>query len=287
MKLSDLSTRQIDRARVIFYAALPFGADAVAAALMTAAAESSFLLYANDGTTKRSDVPAQARQVARESLSYEYDRVAPNLPASTPAGTWDTTADSVGHFQQRPMYGYGTVADLMDPAESTRIFIRGSKGGRTRFFLESPETLSLPQRCQWTQGSEFPTGENYAPMAPVAAQLVALFSAESRKDWLDMASKEEVQAAFQDATKGIDENAGEARRQGAVLLGARSPATNVGEKSIGDQVLDAKPVKDGHPVRTLLSDGNDRIVRIEASVKRIEALLAVIAAKVGATPPNQ
>lgn len=269
MKLADLTAKQITRARAIFDAATPFGADAVAAALMTAAAESSFWLYANDGTTKRTDVPARAREVARESLAYEYDRVAPNQPPETPAGTWDTTADSVGHFQQRPMYGYGTVADLMDPAESTRIFLRGSKGGRTRYFLASPATLTLPQRCQWTQGSEYPTGENYEPMATVVGQLINLFG----KDWLAMATKDEVREAFQDATESIDENAGEARRQGAVLLGARPPVAGVGEKSIGDQVLDAKPVKDGHPVRTFLVDGNARIVRTEEAVKRIEAKL--------------
>src|SRR5690348_8817111 len=99
MKLSDLAPKQIARAEVIYRAALPFGSVAAKAALMTAAAESSFWLYANDGSTKRADVPQRARDVARESLSYEYDRVAPKLPASTPAGTWDTTADSVGHFQ--------------------------------------------------------------------------------------------------------------------------------------------------------------------------------------------
>jgi hypothetical protein len=176
MKLSDLAPKQIARAEVVYRAALPFGADAVKAALMTAAAESSFWLYGNDGSTKRADVPQRWRDVARESLSYEYDKVAPKLPPSTPAGTWDTTADSVGHFQQRPMYSYGTVAELMNPTESTLIFLRGSKSGRTRYFLQSPTNMTLAQRCQWTQGSEFPTGENYRPMEQVADELIARFT---------------------------------------------------------------------------------------------------------------
>lgn len=177
MKLSDLSARQIARAEVIYRAALPWGADAVQAALMTAAAESSLLLYANDGTTKRSDVPQSARNVARQSLGFDHDLVAPQVESWRPDGYWDTTADSVGHFQQRPMYDYGTVAELMDPAESTRIFIRGSHGGsgRTKRFLDSPKDLTLAQRCQWTQGSEFPTGENYAPMEQVARELMDRF----------------------------------------------------------------------------------------------------------------
>lgn len=232
MKLSDLSQRQIDRARVIFNAALPFGTDAVAAALMTAAAESSFWLYANDGTTKRTDVSTRAREVARESLAFEYDRVAPNQPPDTPAGTWDTTADSVGHFQQRPMYGYGTVADLMDPAESTRIFLRGSKGGKTRYFLASPTSLSLPQRCQWTQGSEYPTGENYEPMAVVVGQLINLFG----KDWVDMATKDEVKAAFQEATAGIAADASEARRLAGIAAGYK-PKDGTPERTVGEQVM--------------------------------------------------
>lgn len=191
MNLGDLSARQIARAEVIYRAALPWGAEAVKAALMTAAAESSFWLFANDGSTKRSDVAPHWREVARESMGFPHDRVAPRLPATTPAGTWDTTADSVGHFQQRPMFDYGTVADLMDPAESTRIFIRGSHGGtgRTRRFLDSPKGWSLAQRCQWTQGSEFPTGDNYAPMELVADQLMARFgppapTKRSAADWL-------------------------------------------------------------------------------------------------------
>ena len=177
MDISDLNSKQIARAQVIYTAAVPFGADAVKAALMTAADESSFLLFANDGTTKRSDVAQKWRDLARTSLNYEHDAVAPRQPASTPEGTWDTTADSIGHFQQRPMYGYGTVAELMDPAESTRIFIRGSHGGTgtTRRFLDSPATMTLAQRCQWTQGSEFPDGANYAPMETVADQLIQRF----------------------------------------------------------------------------------------------------------------
>lgn len=176
MKLSELSARQIARAEVIYRAALPFGRDAVKAALMTAAAESSFLLYANDGSTKRTDVPQKWRDLAATSLQFEHDAVAPKAQGK-PAGTWDTTADSVGHFQQRPMYDYGSIAELMDPAESTRIFIRGSHGGagRTRRFLDSPKDMDLARRCQWTQGSEFPTGENYRPMEQVADQLIERF----------------------------------------------------------------------------------------------------------------
>jgi hypothetical protein len=181
MDISDLSTRQIANALVIFAAALPFGGDAAKAALMTAAAESSFKRYANNGDSTRPEVWAayggrqNFRDVIRQSLTFPHD---------AEAGAAWTTADSLGLFQQRPMYDYGEIRDLMDPAESTRIFVRGSQGGSTRYFLESPKTMSLAQRCQWTQGSEFPTGENYVPMEVVADQLIAHFGGLPKvKDW--------------------------------------------------------------------------------------------------------
>lgn len=185
VKLSDLSARQIARAETIARAASPWGREVTAAALMTAGAESSFWIYANDGSTRRGDVSQYWRTVAAGSLMFDHDKVAPALPPDTPPGTWDTTADSCGHFQQRPMFDYGSVAELMDPAESTRIFIRGSHGGagRTKRFLDSPASLTLAQRCQWTQGSEFPTGENYAPWQQVADQLVERFGLFKPAEW--------------------------------------------------------------------------------------------------------
>lgn len=174
MDLSQLSATQITRAGVIARTALPYGLDAVKAALMTAADESSFRIVANDGTTKRADVSDAARAVARQSLQFPRDAVAPQVPASKPAGTWDTVADSIGLFQQRPMFGYGSPAQLMDPVESTLIFVRGN--GRVKCFLQSPAEMTLAQRCQWVQGSEFPDGIAYAPMEKVADQLIELFN---------------------------------------------------------------------------------------------------------------
>jgi hypothetical protein len=211
MDISDLSTRQIANALVIFAAALPFGGEAAKAALMTAAAESSFKRYANNGDSQRPEVwkayggQRNFRDVIRQSLTFPHD---------AEAGAAWTTADSLGLFQQRPMYDYGSIKDLMDPAESTRIFVRGSAGGSTRYFLESPKTLSLAQRCQWTQGSEFPTGENYVPMETVADQLIAHFGGLPKvKDWFvannwDEAKAEldkSLDARFQGLTKYIED----------------------------------------------------------------------------------
>lgn len=194
MKADELSPRQLANAGLIFEAALPYGVESAQAALMAAGAESSWLRYANNGLTTRDDVPMQWRILAATSMQWPYDAV---------AGEAWTTADSVGLFQQRAMYGYGTIAELMDPGESTRIFVRGSSGGKgtTRYFLQSPADLTLAQRVQWTQGSEFPTGENYAPFEDVAAELVTRFGGtiqSTEKDWSDMATREEFVSALKE-----------------------------------------------------------------------------------------
>src|SRR5690349_15848938 len=176
VSIGDLSARQLANAEQVIKAALPFGAEATLGALMAAGAESSYLRYANDGTSKRTDVPVAAKRLAATSLAFPHDAVAPRSAPTVPVGTWDTTADSIGMFQQRPMYGYGLVSELMDIATSTRIFIEGNRARTTRAFLNAPEELSLPAKVQWTQGSEYPTGENYAPWAFVAAQLVQRFA---------------------------------------------------------------------------------------------------------------
>jgi len=158
MELSDLSATQIANALAVYRAAIPYGPEAAEAALMAAGAESSYLLYANNGGTTRDDVPAKWRALAALSMQLPHD--------ATAGQAW-TTADLAG------------IGELMDPAESTRIFVRGSHGGSgsTRYFLQSPTDKSLAQRVQWTQGSEFPTGENYEPFTTVVKQLMARFRA--------------------------------------------------------------------------------------------------------------
>lgn len=172
MTAPGVTARQLSNARAIVTAALPFGREPAVAAVMTAIAESSLLRYANNGKTTRTDVPLKWRALAALSQDFPHDAV---------AGEAWTTADSIGMYQQRLMYGYSTpdragVAALMDIGESTRIFLRGSTFARTRAFMDSPTDLSLAQRCQWTQGSEYPTGENYAPHEGLARQIVAYFS---------------------------------------------------------------------------------------------------------------
>ncbi|TKV61880.1 hypothetical protein FDO65_10170 [Nakamurella flava] len=153
-RLSDLTELQVRRASTIARAARPFGLEAVKAALMCAFEESSLLIHANNGRTTRTDVPLKWRALAALSQEFPHDRV---------AGEAWTTADSIGMFQQRLMYGYASpdragVAALMAVDESTRIFLRGSTYAKTRSFLDPANTRGdIATRIQWANSATAPT----------------------------------------------------------------------------------------------------------------------------------
>ena len=108
--------RQLN-ATIITGVALGRGLGPVGAAIgvAVALAESTLFNYANDGTStligsaEGRQLNDAERAVARESLAFPHDRVGNNL-------------DSIGLFQQRPMTGWGTPAELIDPATSAGLF---------------------------------------------------------------------------------------------------------------------------------------------------------------------
>ena len=91
--------------------------------------------------------------------------------------TWGDR-DSLGLFQQRPSYGWGTEAEVQDPARATRAFFGGSgdpNGSRTRGLLDIPgwESLTFTQAAQAVQISAYP--DAYAKWEqPAHAWLAAL-----------------------------------------------------------------------------------------------------------------
>jgi cell wall-associated NlpC family hydrolase len=76
--------------------------------------------------------------------------------------------DSIGLFQQRD--AWGSRADRLDPATSSRMFFTGGRGGQ-RGLLSIPDYLSLPvtRAAQAVQVSAFP--EAYAKWEGLARQL--------------------------------------------------------------------------------------------------------------------
>lgn len=100
--------------------------DAAVHCFMVVAAESNWLMYANNA------VP--------ESLSFPHDAVG-------------SDHDSIGLFQQRP--SWGSVAQRMNPRESAGMFLNELKRHDWR-------NMDRAAACQAVQRSAFSTGSNYA-----------------------------------------------------------------------------------------------------------------------------
>jgi len=142
-----------------------------------ALAESTLFNYANDGTStlvgsaEGRQLNDSERAVARESLAFPHDRVGNNL-------------DSIGLFQQRPMTGWGTPAELIDPATAAGLFFDRLEQ------VTGWESLPPWQAGQLVQGSPSSDGGIYRDMyeqaVGVVSQLLSPTSAANQP--LSMAS---------------------------------------------------------------------------------------------------
>jgi cell wall-associated NlpC family hydrolase len=162
--IPGLTPAQAHNAQVIAAvgATRKLGAQAITIAVAVAIAESTLMNYANDGTSAdmgqfsdgHRQLDAGQRAIARESLNFAHDAVGHNL-------------DSMGLFQQRPSAGWGTPAQLMDPATSAGKFydqlvkVPGYATG-------DPATIA-----QTVQGSNDASGGIYAASYAQAAGIVA------------------------------------------------------------------------------------------------------------------
>jgi len=156
-----LDAAQERNAKVIISVALSRGLGSTGAAIgvAVALAESTLFNYANDGTStlvgsaEGRQLNDAERAVARESLTYPHDRVGNNL-------------DSIGLFQQRPMTGWGTPAELIDPATAAgRFFDR---------LVQVPGWQGMPpwNAAQTVQGSPSSDGGIYRDMYEQATGIV-------------------------------------------------------------------------------------------------------------------
>lgn len=150
-----LTGRQLSWARLIAQeAARVTGGNrrAVLAALITAAVETGYRMYANRSNQR--------------SLQMPHDAVGQDF-------------DSVGLFQQRPASGWGSTDQLMNVSYSTRAFLGGPDGpnrGNPRGLLDVPgwEQLPLGRAAQAVQVSAFP--DRYEQWVPVAEALLTRFA---------------------------------------------------------------------------------------------------------------
>jgi len=105
-------------------------------------------------------LPPRAEIIAIATAMQESGLV--NLPYGT--------GDSLGLFQQQPIDGWGTVAQVMDPVTSARAFYESLV--RVPYWQTLPVTVA----AQAVQRSAFPGA--YAQWQPVATTLVASFDGD-------------------------------------------------------------------------------------------------------------
>ena len=162
--IPGLTPAQAHNAQVIAAvgAARKLPTQAIAIAIAVAIAESTLMNYANDGTSAdyghfadgHRQLNAAERATAAQSLRFPHDAVGHNL-------------DSEGLFQQRPSAGWGTSAQLMNPATAAGKFydqlvkISGYATG-------DPATIA-----QKVQGSNDASGGIYAASYTQATAIVA------------------------------------------------------------------------------------------------------------------
>ena len=163
-----LDAAQERNAKTVIGVALARGLGSTGAAIgvSVALAESTLFNYANDGTStlvgsaEGRQLNDTERAVARESLQYPHDRVGNNL-------------DSIGLFQQRPMTGWGTPAELIDPATAAGKFYDR--------LVQVPGWQGMPpwNAAQTVQGSPSSDGGIYRDMYQQATGIVTELTATS------------------------------------------------------------------------------------------------------------
>lgn len=158
---ADLSEVQLENAATIVAVGeeMHIPEQGIVIALVTAAQESMFLNYANDGAG--TDVAPAQRGVAG-SLQFPHDAVG-------------SDHGSVNAFQQQ-YPGWGTLADLMNPVVSAGKFYRA--------LLKVPnwQTMTSAEAAQSVQRSAFP--DAYAKWERLARQLYATLAGGQDEDLL-------------------------------------------------------------------------------------------------------
>ena len=162
-----LDPAQEANAKTVVGVALGRGLGSTGAAIAVAAAlaESSLYNYANDGTStlvgsaEGRQLNDAERAVARQSLTYPHDKVGNNL-------------DSIGLFQQRPMTGWGSPDQLINPATATGKFLD------RMVTVANWQTASPWTVAQKVQGSPSSDGGIYRDSYQQATGIVAALNTE-------------------------------------------------------------------------------------------------------------
>lgn len=143
------------------------------------------LTHATTIATVGSRMPGVGREGVRIALMAALTESSLRMLANTSAWPESTRFpndgnggdhDSLGLFQMRPLAGWGTVAQLMDPTYQARAFFGGDNGpnhGSPRGLLDIRGWRQLPPgaAAQAVEVSAFP--DRYAQFGPVADAIIA------------------------------------------------------------------------------------------------------------------
>lgn len=164
----SLNEQQTANAIAMFEAASSVGAghNEMVAMYITAMQESTLTNVANGGQGMKSYcgglTSAKLTEISQQSQAEKHDRVAPG------------DCDSVGLFQQRPIAGWGSVKDLMNPKTATLNFL-GAEGRSTSNRgvrqISGYETMDPVVLAQKVQGSRYP--EAYRKWVDTAEAIIA------------------------------------------------------------------------------------------------------------------
>lgn len=251
--ISELSGRQLARARLVFDIACEYldrDPDVVKGTLATVNDESSFVNWGNDGTYAGLERAAIWGWYGGQATYKAHMRLSMLYQPDAMAGAAETTKDSVGLLQQREMYGYAgmgrspdptAVARIMQPEYQIRVFIEGVPGQPTAVHSwldpRMPKGLTISQKCQWVQGSEYLDGGNYADAMRVADQLIEKFGGlpTTETDWItEMAADPAALDAFRaqiksDTAAAINESFANGNNEAAIGKAVASTQTGRAE----------------------------------------------------------
>jgi cell wall-associated NlpC family hydrolase len=163
--------KQLANARIIAAqaGALKMPGKATLVAIMAGLAESSLLNLANGGLNTRhyAGVTQADLDRAKTSLTMPHEGVG-------------NDADSAGIIQQRPSAGWGTVAQIMNPAYAARAFLIGPPGNpKGLAAVTGWQDLAPTAAIQRVQGSAFPGA--YAGFEPEARTIAQEIGADLTK----------------------------------------------------------------------------------------------------------
>ncbi len=132
-----------------------------------------------EGVGQNGQLVALMAALTESTLHMLANTTAYPLSARYPHDEDGSEGDSLGLFQMRPSMGWGTVAQLMNPAWSTRAFYGGSEGpnhGSPAGLLDIPgwQSMSLGAAAQAVERSAYP--ERFAVNEPVARKIAATLS---------------------------------------------------------------------------------------------------------------